>query len=87
MPRSCVPTSTAPGRRKGGSEQALGRSKGGLSTKIRVTVDARGRPTAVHLTAGHACELEDADVLLLWVQAPVVIADKALMPTTACSIP
>ncbi|WP_433968327.1 IS5 family transposase [Tunturiibacter gelidiferens] len=61
---------------KRGGKQALGRSKGGLSTKIHVTVDALGNPTGVHLTGGQACELDGADVLLPQLQARIVIADK-----------
>ena len=34
--------------------EALGRSRGGLSTKIHLAVDGRGRPLAVLLTAGQA---------------------------------
>jgi transposase len=48
---------------KGGQSQAIGRSKGGLSTKIHTTVDALGNPTG-------------ADVLLPQLEAKTVIADK-----------
>jgi transposase len=34
--------------------EALGRSRGGLSTKIHLAVDGRGRPLAVLLTPGQA---------------------------------
>ena len=34
--------------------EALGRSRGGLSTKIHLAVDGRGRPLSVLLTAGQA---------------------------------
>ena len=34
--------------------EALGRSRGGLSTKIHLAVDGRGRPLAVVLTGGQA---------------------------------
>ena len=39
-------------------------------------VDALGNPLAVHLTAGQACELDGADVLLPQVKAMTVIVDK-----------
>ena len=58
-------------------KQALGRSRGGLSTKIHVTVDALGNPTGFHLTPGQAHDLEGADVLLTDTPAQTVIADKA----------
>jgi len=54
----------APAQRWGaqeGGDQAVGLSRGGRSTKIHVTVDAFGNPTALHLTAGQASHLEGAD--------------------------
>ena len=42
--------------------QAIGRSRGGLSTKIHTTVDALGNPTGFHLTPGQAHDLDGADV-------------------------
>ena len=57
-------------------DQAVGRSKGGLSTKIHATVDALGNPTGFLLTPGQACDLEGADALLPTLAAPIVIADK-----------
>ncbi|WP_415133322.1 IS5 family transposase [Ottowia sp.] len=63
---------------KGGLRpQAIGRSRGGLSTKIHATVDALGNPTGFVLTAGQASDLEGADVLLKDIDAQTVIADKA----------
>jgi transposase len=56
--------------------QAIGRSRGGLSTKIHATVDALGNPTGFALTPGQACDLEGADALLPSLDAPIVIADK-----------
>jgi transposase len=47
-----------------------------LSTKIHTTVDALGNPIGFHLTAGQACELDGADVLLPQLEAKTVIADK-----------
>jgi transposase len=70
-----VPISTARALKKNG-DQAIGRSKGGLSTKINVTVDALGNPTGVVLTPGQACDLDGADVLLPGLAAAIVLADK-----------
>jgi transposase len=64
------------GTEKGGSDQAIGRSKGGLSTKIHTTVDALGNPIGFHLTGGQACDLDGADVLLAQIEADIVLADK-----------
>ncbi|NJL42123.1 MAG: IS5 family transposase [Leptolyngbyaceae cyanobacterium SM1_4_3] len=64
------------GARGDANAQAIGRSKGGLSTKIHATVDALGNPTGFHLTPGQACDLDGADVLLESIQADTVLADK-----------
>lgn len=48
----------------GGKNQAIGRSKGGLSTKIHAPTDAHGNPTGLHLTSGQAHDLNGADALL-----------------------
>lgn len=37
-------------------QQAIGRSKGGLSTKIHATVDALANKLSFHLTPGQACD-------------------------------
>lgn len=63
--------------KKNGSNQAIGRSRGGLSTKIHAVVDALGNPTAFALTPGQACDLDGADRLLLGIEAEAVLADKA----------
>lgn len=74
MRPSCEPINTARGQ-KGG--QAIGRSRGGLSTKIHAAVDALGNPTGFYLTPGQASDLEGADVLLCDTPADLVIAYKA----------
>jgi len=47
----------AAGARRKAGEQALGRSRGGFSTKLHLRCDARGRPVASHLTAGQRHDL------------------------------
>jgi transposase len=47
-----------------------------LSTKIHTAVDALGNPIGFHLTAGQACDLDGADVLLPQLVADTVLADK-----------
>ena len=60
------------------ADQAIGRSKGGLSTKIHATCDALGNPTGFHITAGQDSDLEGADALMeKLVLADAVLADKA----------
>jgi hypothetical protein len=39
-------------------DQTIGRSKGGLSTKIHATADALGNPTGFHLPGGQAFDLD-----------------------------
>ena len=60
------------------NDQAIGRSKGGLSTKIHATCDALGNPTSLHLTAGQNHDLEGSDTLMDHLtQADAALADKA----------
>jgi transposase len=55
----------------------IGRSKGGLSTKIHALVDALGNPLDFILTPGQAHDLEGADALLPDMAAETLLADKA----------
>jgi transposase len=63
--------------KKAGEDQAIGRSRGGLSTKIHTLVDALGNPVGFHLTGGEAHDLVGADHLIPTMQAETLIADKA----------
>jgi transposase len=56
--------------------QALGRSRGGFSTKIHVVVDALGNPLDFVLTAGQAHDVTQGPALLEGRHADYVIADK-----------
>ena len=69
--------STAPARPKKDEDQAIGRSRGGLSTKIHALVDALGNPLAFLLTPGQTHDLVGADALLPQMAADTLIADKA----------
>jgi len=55
----------------------IGRSAGGLSTKIHTVVDALGNPTVFFLSPGQASDLQGVDVLLPQLEAAAVLADKA----------
>lgn len=56
----------------------MGRSRGGLTTKIHALVDAEGRPVRLELTAGQAGDAPMAAKLLDTVSpGATVIADKA----------
>lgn len=56
----------------------MGRSRGGLTTKIHALVDGRGLPVALHLSEGQASDCKEADPLLDAVpEASIFLADKA----------
>jgi transposase len=61
----------------GAKDQAVGRSRGGLTTKIHVLVDALGRPLSFILTGGQAHDSTTAAALLAGRTTAAVIADKA----------
>ena len=47
---------SAAGAKGGRADQALGRSRGGFSTKIHLKTDFGGYPLAFHLTGGEASD-------------------------------
>jgi transposase len=56
----------------------VGRSRGGLSTKIHARVDSQGRPIQILITPGQAHDLTGAEPLLASLaRGTIVIADKA----------
>lgn len=63
--------------KKGACEQALGRSRGGLTSKWHIAVDTLGRPVRFILTGGNACDSKLAIPLLTDLDAGHVLADKA----------
>lgn len=67
----------APVPKKSGDDQAIGRSRGGLSTKIHALVDALGNPLKIFLTGGEVHDLAGADALLPGMAAKALLADKA----------
>jgi transposase len=73
----CAPISTASAPKKADEDQAIGRSRGGLSTKIHALVDALGNPICFFLTGGEVHDLAGADALLPAMAAETLIADKA----------
>ena len=58
-------------------DQAIGRSKGGLTTKIHTRTDALGNPTGFYLTGGAAHDLCGSDKLLNVSITQTWLADKA----------
>ena len=51
-------------RQRGERAQAIGRSRGGRTTKIHALVDLKCRPVAFHLTGGHVADCIAAEALL-----------------------
>lgn len=67
----------APAKRVGQDSQALGRSKGGFSSKIHALVDGLGNPLDFVLTGGERHDVTQGTVLLQGYKGDYVIADKA----------
>ena len=64
-------------KKSGGQEaQALGRSRGGFSTKIHIAVDALGNPLRLLLTAGPRHDAPPAARLSAGYEPQVLIAAK-----------
>ena len=60
------------GRKRGDkTTECIGKSKGGLTTKIHASCDALGNPTSFYLTPGQMHDLHGSDVLLPRILAKV----------------
>lgn len=73
-----MPISTQQGKktcRQG--DEAIGKSKGGLSTKVHVSVDALGNPRRIILTVGQAHDIRTAPALVKGEATQAVVANKA----------
>ena len=62
--------------KRGQQSQALGRSRGGFSSKLHALVDGLGTPLSFVLTGGEVNDMTQAETLLNGWQATHVIADK-----------
>lgn len=62
---------------KKNKNQAIGRSSGGLTTKIHTICDALGNPVSFCLTGGQEHDLVGADTLLENFSFGALLADKA----------
>jgi hypothetical protein len=71
-------TPTCGGSERGQDTHALGRSRGGFSTKIHVAVNEVDQPTKLHLTEGERHDVTCAEILLEGAEPAYVITDKAL---------
>ncbi|MER7959523.1 IS5 family transposase [Streptomyces sp. NPDC096030] len=52
------------------NDHALGRSRGGLSTKIHLASDSRARPLAIHVTAGQAGDAPAFEDVIAGIRVP-----------------
>ncbi|MER7112478.1 IS5 family transposase [Streptomyces sp. NPDC000229] len=78
----------APGRSEP-EDHALGRSRGGLSTKVHLASDSRARPLSIHVTASQAGDAPAFEAVMTGIRIPrsglghprtrpaVVLADRA----------
>jgi transposase len=73
------PPAQCRGKRGDRTAECIGRSNGGLTTKIHARGDALGNPTGFHLTPGQAHDLEGAAALLpdILETSQAFLADKA----------
>lgn len=67
----------APKTRGGQANQALGRSRGGFSTKIHISVDALGNPLRFRLTGGQRHDITQAPDLTDGFDFDHLLADRA----------
>ncbi|MFF8513539.1 transposase [Streptomyces sp. NPDC015492] len=59
----------APGRAEP-EDHALGRSRGGLSTKVHLASDSRARPLALRITAGQAGDVPAFETVMAAIRVP-----------------
>ena len=58
-------------------DEALGRSRGGFSTKLHLACDTRGQPIEIRLGPGQEHDSRQAELLVGQHQPTAVIADRA----------
>jgi transposase len=72
------PCAAGASAKQGGQQaQALGRSRGGFTSKIHIVVDALGNPLDFVLTPGQAHDVKQAPALLQGRRCDYVVADTA----------
>lgn len=72
----CSRTPAQRGRKRGAEAQCIGRSRGGLTTKVHAIVDALGNPVHVHVTPGNVADVSEASRLIDAARGENFIADK-----------
>ncbi len=63
-------------QKRGSDDQAIGRSRGGPSTKINAVVDALGNPLRFILTSGHVHDSKQSEALIEDFDFDKLLADK-----------
>jgi transposase len=63
-------------QKRGADDEAIGRSRGGLSTKINAAVDALGNPLRFILTGGQVHDSKQAEALIDGFDFDKLLADK-----------
>src|SRR6476469_143794 len=76
MPLSSVHTSMQRAQKRGTDDEAIGRSRGGPSTKINAVVDALGNPLRFILTGGHVHDSKQLEALIEGLDFDKLLADK-----------
>lgn len=59
-----TPHGFEPGVEKGGCGRLIGRTKGGMNTKLRAVTDENGRPISFFMSPGETSDYTDASALL-----------------------
>lgn len=71
------PPARCDGQKGGSDDRGMGRSRGGLTSKIHALVDADGRPVALRLTGGQVHDSQEAEALLeAMPDGATLLADK-----------
>ena len=65
------------GARGGQYSQAIGRSRGGLTTKIHAVVDGLGNPVQIKLTGGNVHDMVPSYELMAGIEVDQFLADRA----------
>ena len=65
-------------QKKQQSNESMGHSRGGLSTKIHAAVDALGNPVRFILSAGQSSEYLQAEALIDGFNSQYILADRGL---------
>jgi transposase len=63
------------GKKGDGNDGGMGRSRGGLTSKIHALVDAEGRPVSLRLSTGQVADCKETPIELLG-ESDILLADK-----------